>query len=232
MIRSGRYDIFSVVNGRLGLDGGAMFGVVPRGVWSRKAKPDELNRIQLAMRTLVAMDRDAGRVILVDTGAGHKWPAEEAERFAIQPDRQALARALAEHGLAETDVTDVVITHLHFDHNGGLTEWADQPGGPTRLRFPQARHWIHERHWSHANDPNPRDQASFLERDIHALPEPGVLTLVTGDEPEPPFEGLRWRRCWCCFRAVAKSCGAAIWAAPCCTANGLGGWASVGRRPL
>ncbi|MCP4245554.1 MAG: MBL fold metallo-hydrolase [bacterium] len=182
-----------MINGRIGLDGGAMFGVVPKVLWERKTRPDDQNRIPLAMRTLVAVDAEAGRVILVDTGAGPKWPAEEADRFAIKPDPTTLGQALAVQGLTEADVTDVVITHLHFDHNGGLTEWADGSSSSTRLRFPRARHWIHEKHWQHANSPTEKDRASFLERDLEALADAEVVTPVTGEEPDPPFDGLRWQ---------------------------------------
>jgi glyoxylase-like metal-dependent hydrolase (beta-lactamase superfamily II) len=189
----GDFRIRSIINGRFRLDGGAMFGVVPKPVWSRKSRSDDLNRISLAMRTLLVIDDQAKRVILVDTGAGHKWPAEEADRYAIVPDPHSIPNALADEGLSESDVTDIVVTHLHFDHNGGLTEWAGEPGGPTRLRFPKARHWIHERHWQHAHHPSLRDRASFLPRDMEALAEPGVLQMVTGDRPAPPFAGLSWQ---------------------------------------
>ena len=192
MIRIGRFQTLSVVTGRYRLDGGAMFGVVPKVLWERKIQADELNRIPLAMRTLVAIDTEARRVVLVDTGAGQKWPADQARRFAIQPYPNALAEALAPYGLTEADVTDIVITHLHFDHNGGLTEWEDRPAGTTRLRFPQARHWIHEKHWQHATSPSEKDRASFLERDLEALGRPNVLSFVTGESPPPPCEGMRW----------------------------------------
>lgn len=192
MIEIGGYELFSVVTGRYRLDGGAMFGVVPKVLWERETKPDDLNRIPMAMRTLVAIDRDAQRVVLVDTGAGHKWPAEEARRYAIEVYPTALADALAPYGLTEADVTDVVVGHLHFDHNGGLTEWEGPSAGVTRLRFPQARHWIHRNHWQHANAPTEKDRASFLERDLEALHREGVLTFVTGDAPPPPFQGVRW----------------------------------------
>ena len=192
MLTVGRYRVFSVINGRLRLDGGAMFGVVPKVLWERKAEPDDLNRIPLVMRTLVAIDSQAHRVVLVDTGAGHKWPADEAQRFAIEPYPDALTQALAPYGLTEADVTDVVVTHLHFDHSGGLTQWDDSSAGTTRLRFPRARHWIHERHWQHATHPTEKDRASFLERDLEALAGQDVLTFVTGEQPPPPFDGLRW----------------------------------------
>lgn len=192
MVQVGRFKIVSVVNGTFRLDGGAMFGVVPKVLWAKQAEPDEENRIPLAMRTLIAVDETSDRVVLVDTGAGHKWSEQEAERFALQPRRQAIAQGLSRFGLSEASVTDVVVTHLHFDHNGGLTEWVDEPGAATRLRFPQARHWLHRRQWEHALAPTIRDQASYLERDLQSLKAEGVLTLVEGDDPPPPWEGMRW----------------------------------------
>lgn len=192
MIQVGRFKIVSVVNGTFRLDGGAMYGVVPKVLWSRQADPDAENRIPLAMRTLIAVDEAAERVILVDSGAGHKWSQRDAERFAIETRPQAIAEGLSQFGLTEADVTEVVVTHLHFDHNGGLTEWVGEPDGETRLRFPQARHWLHRLHWEHALAPTERDQASFLERDLRSLKADGVLTLVDGEEPAPPWEGTRW----------------------------------------
>jgi len=123
---------------------------------------------------------------------GDKWGAEEADRFAIEVRPRALADALAPYGLTEADVTDIVVTHLHFDHNGGLTEWEEGPGGRTRLRFPQARHWVHEQHWRHATAPTERDRASFLDRDLEALGRAGVLRFVTGDDPPAAFKGVGW----------------------------------------
>lgn len=192
MIRVGRYEISSVVTGHCRLDGGAMFGVVPKVLWQKTEDVDEHNRILLAMRTLVAVDRDRGRVILVDTGAGDKWTPEEADRYAVENHGNALPAALAGMGLSASDVTDVVITHAHFDHCGGLTEWTDQPGGATRVRFDRACHWVHEKHWRQANEPTERDRASFLKRDFEVLEEAGVLHPVEGEDPPPPFDGVRW----------------------------------------
>jgi len=192
MLKIGNYELHSVINGTLRLDGGAMFGVVPKALWQSVTDVDEHNRIPLAARSLVAFDRSAGRLIVVDTGCGSKWDEKNAARFAIEHDEQALPSKLGEMGLSLTDVTDVVITHLHFDHNGGLTDWYDEPGGKTTLRFPNARHWVHRMHLEHARSATPKDRASFVEADIAAVEEAGVLSFIEGDAPAPTIDGVRW----------------------------------------
>ena len=186
------FELVSVVTGTIRLDGGAMFGVVPKVMWQESTDVDDLNRILLATRTLLAIDRQSDRVILVDTGCGTKWAADEAERYAISYDPKAIPNALSAAGLSVDSVTDIVVTHLHFDHNGGLTDWFDDPDGPTALRFPKARHWIHHKHWEYANHPGVKDRASFLDRDFAALADAGVLNFVDGDSPDAPFDGLTW----------------------------------------
>ena len=192
VIRVEPYDIASVVTGAIRLDGGAMFGVVPKVLWSEIAEADELNRIQLSTRTLVAVDRAGGRVVLVDTGCGTKWTPDGVRRFRIEFDPTAIDRHLQTLDLSAQDVTDIVVTHLHFDHNGGLTDWVDEPGGPTRLRYPNARHWVHQRHWDHARQPHFKDKGSFLKEDFDCLADADVLCCVEGDQPTPPFEGVEW----------------------------------------
>jgi len=192
VIRVGRFQILSVVNGHARLDGGAMFGVVPKVMWEKKASPDGLNRIRLALRTLVAVDVDARRVVLVDTGAGTKWAPQDAERYAITHHPNALIDALAPFRMTEADVTDVVIAHLHFDHAGGMTFWRDRPGGEIGVRFPQARHWVHEKHLAHARNPTLRDRVSFIPEDLEALDQAGLLHGVSGDAPGAPFDGVQW----------------------------------------
>jgi glyoxylase-like metal-dependent hydrolase (beta-lactamase superfamily II) len=192
MLQLGRFELHSVVNGTFRLDGGAMFGVVPKALWQNVTDVDAENRILLTARTLMAIDRSAGRIILVDTGCGTKWEPKQAERFAIQMDPEAVPRALAAIGASPDDVTDVVVTHLHFDHNGGLAEWYDEPGGPTRLRFPKARHWLHKEHWKYAHAPTVKDRASFLPPDFAALEECELVRFVEGDQPKSAIEGLEW----------------------------------------
>jgi len=195
MLKIEPFEIVSVVNGTIRLDGGAMFGVVPKVLWEPRCDVDDQNRILLSTRTLIAVDRSAGRVILIDTGCGTKWTPEQAERFAITYDPDAISGALGKMGLTPDDVTDVVITHLHFDHNGGLLDWQDEPDGETVLRYPQAAHWVHQRHWAHAHAPSVKDRASFLPRDFEALSRAGVLRYVESDGPgwlDGPIDGLEW----------------------------------------
>ncbi|MBI3835968.1 MAG: MBL fold metallo-hydrolase [Planctomycetes bacterium] len=192
MLKAGPFEIYSVQTGTFRLDGGAMFGVVPKTLWSQPTPCDELNRIYLSTRTLIAVDRANRRVVIADTGCGSKWSTKEADRFAIQHDGDAITRALSSLGLTNEDITDVVVTHLHFDHNGGLTDWADKTGGKTVPKYPRATHWLHRKHWEHAQSPTLKDRASFLRPDFEGLYEAGLLKLVEGDGPPPPFEGLAW----------------------------------------
>jgi len=192
MVQVGGFELYSVITGRFGLDGGAMFGVVPKVLWERATRPDDQNRIPLVTRTLIAIHPIEHRVILVDTGCGTKWTPEQADRFAISHDSSAIDRALESLGFTRFDVTDVVVTHLHFDHNGGLSDCASAPGGATFLRYPSARHWIHRRHWEHAHRPHSKDRASFLPQDSEALDREGVLSFVDSDRPDSPMPGWEW----------------------------------------
>lgn len=190
MLKIGEFEIYSIVTGTIALDGGAMYGVVPKVLWSRLEKVDELNRITIAMRTLFAVNKRAGRVILVDSGAGDKWPQEELERYDIINHFNAIFDALHRLSISPEDVTDVILTHLHFDHVGGFS-YLDENGKPCPT-FPNARHWIHEDHWKHANNPTERDRASFLSRDMAFLQSFDLLHFVTGKQPDSTIEGIKW----------------------------------------
>lgn len=192
MFHADPFDVYSVSTGTLRLDGGAMFGVVPKVLWNKSSPADDLNRIALATRSIVAVDRRAGRIIIADTGCGPKWSAADAARYAVTFNSDPLDRLLKALGGDRDAVTDVIVTHLHFDHNGGLTEWEDDPDGPTRLRFPKARHWVHRRQWDHAHRPHVKDRASFFPHDFSSLADTPLLQLVEGDEPPPPTTGWQW----------------------------------------
>ncbi len=194
MLKIPPYGIVSVVNGTVRLDGGAMFGVVPKVLWEPLVDVDDHNRILLATRTLIAVDRVAGRVILVDTGCGTKWSKDKADRFGITTYPSAVPDALAKLGCRVEDVTDVVITHLHFDHAGGLTDWVE-PGGEIVPKYPSAAHWVHRRHWEHAQRPASKDRPSFLREDFESLERARLLHFVDSEASvwvDGPFPGMSW----------------------------------------
>ncbi|MEM7164363.1 MAG: MBL fold metallo-hydrolase [Planctomycetota bacterium] len=173
-----RVDIFEC--GRLALDGGAMFGSVPRVVWQRRIAPDSAHRIPLAMRLLLLRRDDA--TVLVDTGIGDKFDQTFRDMFAVENPVTTVAptpllQALADFGVTAEQITHVVLTHLHFDHGGGTTRRGVD--GVPSLTFPNAEHFLQSANWETANDPNPRERASYL-RDNFAPLAGGRLTLLDG----------------------------------------------------
>lgn len=176
MIQIGPYRIDLLESGRFALDGGAMFGVVPKTLWSKNHPADEANRISLALRTLLL--RGDGRVILVDTGMGNKFSPKHQAMYGLDPDAGDLLSALAAHGLTPEDVTDVILTHLHFDHAGGATCLRDGEVVPT---FGRARYWVQQRNWDWACQPTERDQASYLPENFQPLMAAGQLELLQGE---------------------------------------------------
>jgi glyoxylase-like metal-dependent hydrolase (beta-lactamase superfamily II) len=178
-VRVGRYELASVVDAHFALDGGALFGVVPRPRWEQRLAPDARNRVRLAARCLVAVDRDARRVIVVDGGVGEKWDEARRELYAVDRGGVGLDAGLARLGLGRGDVTDVVLTHLHVSHAGGLTR--RRPGGGLELSFPRATHHVQRRHWQHAHAPSEREAASFEAEDFELLGHSNQLHLVEGE---------------------------------------------------
>jgi methylmalonyl-CoA epimerase len=167
-------------DGPFRLDGGAMFGVVPRTMWEARAPADERHRIQLAMRPLL-VEAGWGRM-LVDCGAGDKMSAKLQDIYAL--DRlNALPQALAGVGLEMSDITTVLATHLHFDHFGGATR---RDGAVLRPSFPAAQYVIREAEWEDATHPHERNRASYLQDDFVPLREAGVVTFHRGDDEIKP----------------------------------------------
>lgn len=167
--------IETLLDGTFALDGGAMFGVVPRQLWQRVCPPDETNRIPLASRLLLL--RGHGHVVLVDTGLGERWDGKLRDIYRIERPSGLLA-GLQQRGIDPADVTDVVLTHLHFDHAGGTTRRVD---GRLQLTFPGARHWLQRRHWQWAHAPTAKDTASFRVEDFGLLRSDAELRLLDGE---------------------------------------------------
>jgi glyoxylase-like metal-dependent hydrolase (beta-lactamase superfamily II) len=178
MLRLGRWRLASVVDATFALDGGGMFGAVPRALWERHAAPDARNRVRLVARCLLAIDDDAGRVVLVDDGLGDKLDAKRADIYAVDRSAGGLDAALAAHGVARGSVTDLVLTHLHFDHAGGTTRRGAR--GALELSFPNATIHLQRRNWHWALAPTEKDRASFRSEDFELLSHCGRLHLVDG----------------------------------------------------
>jgi glyoxylase-like metal-dependent hydrolase (beta-lactamase superfamily II) len=179
----GPWTAHTLETGFLWLDGGAMFGSVPKALWSRTNPPDEKNRIRLAMRCLLL--EGEGRRILVDDGLGDKFAPRFGEIYRVELEPHTLERSLGLLGLTVEDVTDVVLTHLHFDHAGGSTR---RTGDRLVPRLPRARYYVQRRNWENAAAPNPRERASYLPENFEPLREAGVLTLLDG--PQQPWPGI------------------------------------------
>ncbi len=184
-LQLGDWTIHTIETGFLWLDGGSMFGSVPKPLWSRLHPPDARNRIRLAMRCLLLEGH--GRRVLVDDGAGDNHEPKWAEIYGIENDRQTLEGSLAQIGLGVEDVTDVVLTHLHFDHAGGSTRRA---GGKLVPRLPAARYHVQRRNWDNAQQPNPRERASYLAENFQPLLEAGALRLWEGPQQPWPWVEL------------------------------------------
>ncbi|RFP66607.1 MBL fold metallo-hydrolase [Hymenobacter lapidiphilus] len=165
--------VHTLDTGLFKLDGGAMFGVVPKSMWQKLNPADEHNMCTWALRCLLV--EDAGRLLLVDTGIGEKQDEKFRGHFHLHGD-DTLEKSLRRHGYTAADITDVLLTHLHFDHcGGGVVRTADDA---LQLAFPNATYWSNEAHWNWATAPNPREKASFLKENIMPIQESGQLRFI------------------------------------------------------
>ena len=174
-MKIGDWEIRSFVAGKFRLDGGAMFGVVPKNIWNRVTPADEENRIAMVMRPMVIRGKD--RTIIVDAGSGSGYGDKIARIYGFEISTP-MPELLAPLGLSPEDVTDVIVTHLHFDHAGGVA-YNDERGW--KLTFPNAVHHVQDRQWRHALAPNPRDRASYFRERIEIIENEGTLELHDGE---------------------------------------------------
>ncbi len=175
-MKIGQIEVYPLTDGTLYLDGGAMFGVVPRVLWEKHHPADDRNRIRLELGVLLI--KANGFNILVDTGIGNKCDAKFNEIYAVSR-RPSIEESLSNHHLTPSDIGMVINTHFHFDHAGGNTR--KDPDGRIRLSFPNASYFVQKGEWEAANTINERTQGSYLPENFELLPKKGRLNLLEGD---------------------------------------------------
>jgi glyoxylase-like metal-dependent hydrolase (beta-lactamase superfamily II) len=183
-MRFGDLELISLSDGFLRLDGGAMFGVVPKPLWEKRAPPDDRNRITLAMRPLVVR---GARTMIIDAGIGDKMDEKTAAIYGLDRAKH-LDHSLAEAGLSPDQIDIVLATHLHFDHAGGFTEALD---GQLRPRFPRAQYIVRRGEWEDATHPHERNRASYMKENFQPLADARVLQLVDADVTVMPGVSVR-----------------------------------------
>lgn len=172
-------NLYTINTGYFKLDGGAMFGVVPKSIWNKLNPADDNNMCNWALRCLLI--ENGKRLILVDNGMGNKQ-SERFFGFYYPSGEDSLDKSLAKHGFSKDDITDVVLTHLHFDHCGGSIQWNKNKTG-FEPAFKNAIYWSNEKHWKWAADPNDREKPSFLKENIMPIKESGQLKFLSEESP-------------------------------------------------
>lgn len=174
-MKIGKYTLHEIETGFIGLDGGAMFGVVPKPLWEKTNPCDELNRVTLNTRCLLLKSND--RNILIDTGIGDNWEDKFKHIYRVEYSN-ILSESLKKSGTSFEQITDVILTHLHFDHTGGSTKLENGKWIPA---FPNAQYHVQKKHFDWAINPSERDRASFIQNRFMPLIENGVLNLIDGE---------------------------------------------------
>ncbi|WP_029271519.1 MBL fold metallo-hydrolase [Flavobacterium sp. KJJ] len=173
--------LYPIESGNFKLDGGAMFGVVPKTIWNKTNPADNNNLIDIAARCLLIEDEN--RLILIDTGMGDKQSEKFFGYYSLWGSH-SIDKSLAKYGFHRDDITDVFMTHLHFDHCGGSVKWNSNKTG-YEPAFKNAKYWSNEKHWEWATKPNPREKASFLSENILPMKKSGQLHFV--EKPDSDF---------------------------------------------
>ena len=180
------YKLYPILTSQFRLDGGAMFGIIPKTLWERKMPSDELNRIQMVTRSLLLVSEN--KRILIDTGNGDKWQEKFKKIYEIDTTLVSLESSINEVGFTPEDITDVICTHLHFDHIGGNTKIEN---GEIIPSFPNAKYWMNKVNWDVANSPGEKDQGSFMQDDWAVLAENGMINFVNGTSQFLPNIDIR-----------------------------------------
>ena len=167
--------LYALNTGNFKLDGGAMFGVVPKAIWSKTNPADNNNMIDVAARCLLIEDEN--KLILIDCGMGNKQ-SDKFFNYYYRWGDQGIEQALSKYGFHKDDITDVFLTHLHFDHCGGGVEWKKNKTG-YQMTFKNAKYWSNKKHWDWAISPNKREKASFLKENLELIHSSGQLNNIS-----------------------------------------------------
>jgi len=176
--------LYPIEAGNFKLDGGAMFGVVPKTIWNKTNPADQNNLIDIAARCLLI--ENGNRLILIDTGMGDKQSEKFFGYYSLWGNH-SIDKSLAKYGFHRNDITDVFMTHLHFDHCGGSVQWNSDKTG-YEVAFKNAKFWTNDNHWDWATKPNPREKASFLSENILPMQESGQLNFIKRPENDFLFD--------------------------------------------
>lgn len=171
----GKYLLKTVISGYFGLDGGAMFGIIPKPLWEKTNPADEQNRVTLATRNLLLISEN--RKILIDTGMGDKWDDKSKNIYRIDSNL-SLENSLRNAGVQMNEITDIILTHLHFDHTGGSTKFENGKIVPT---FTNAKYFVQKKNFEWAMNPSERDKGSYIKDNFVPLLQHGVLNLIDGE---------------------------------------------------
>lgn len=174
-MKIGKYNLHTVQSGLFSLDGGAMFGIIPKPLWEKTNPADELNRIKLSTRNLLLISDD--KKILIDTGMGNKWDDKSKNIYNIDP-KLDLELALEQNGIKSDEITDILLTHLHFDHTGGSTKFEN---GKLVPAFPNAKYYVQKKNFEWGRNPTDRDKGSYIKDNFEPLVKEGVLNLIDGE---------------------------------------------------
>ena len=172
-MKIGKYEIHIIESGTFALDGGAMFGIIPKPLWEKTNPPDEVNRITLSTRNLLLISDN--KKILIDTGMGEDWDDKLRSIYKIDQGENSLEKSLNKLSLSRGDISDVILTHLHFDHTGGSIK---NESGNLIPAFPNAKYYVQKENYNWGMNPSDRDRGSYLHEKFHPLMEHGVLNLL------------------------------------------------------
>ena len=172
-MKIGKYELKIINSGYFWLDGGAMFGIIPKPLWEKTNLPDSANRIKLSTRNLLLIN--GNRKILIDSGMGNKWDAKSKNIYSINQDEFSLDNELVKAGISAAEITDIIITHLHFDHTGGSIKLEN---GKLIPAFPNAKYYVQKKNFEWAVNPSERDRGSYIKENFVPIFQAGLLNLI------------------------------------------------------